>query len=254
MALTIACRVASYGNYQDRAWTHLPEIGIRHVEIPVPAEAEVEDVRKRLADSGLHASSLQARCDISHVDAAEHMKPQIETCKAFDARICFVSIKAGDTDRQAVWERLRKIADFARSHDVTVAMETHPDLVTNADIARETMVAIDHPYIGVNFDTANIYFYNENRDAVTELTNIIDFVAAVHLKDKLGGMKEWNFPTLGTGFVDFPTIFDILRKGGFEGPCTIELEGTHGQERTEAEQLAYVADSVEYLRSIGAFD
>ena len=34
---------------------------------------------------------------------------------------------------------------------------------------------------------------------------------------------------------------------------TIELEGTRGVERDEAGQLQYVADSVAYLRQIGAF-
>jgi len=253
MPNVIACRIASYGKYQDRAWSHLPEIGVRNVEMPVPPLDQRDAARRRLADHGLTATSLQSLCDISQADAVETMRPQLEACAEFGARVCFVSIKAGDTDRALVWDRLRAIGDVAQTLGVVVAMETHPDLITNGDVARETMTAIDHPHVRVNFDTGNIYFYNEGRTAVGELDKIIDCVAAVHLKDSGGGYQEWNFPTLGTGAVDFPAIFKRLADHGFTGPCTMELEGTKGTDRDEPAQLAYIADSVAYLRSIGAF-
>ena len=32
----LACRLASYGKYQDAAWSHLPSIGVHHVFLSVP--------------------------------------------------------------------------------------------------------------------------------------------------------------------------------------------------------------------------
>jgi sugar phosphate isomerase/epimerase len=248
----IACRVASYGKFQDRAWSHLPEIGVTNVEVPVPEPGQQDDLRKRLADHGLTATSFQAKCDITQPDAVALMQPQIAACAAFDVRICFVSIKAGDTDRTLVWQRLQAIGDVARDLGVIVAMETHPDLVTNGQVAAETMAAIGHPNVKVNYDTANVHFYNENMTSTDELAKIIDHVAAVHLKDTNGQYKTWHFPVLGTGVVDFPQIFKMLTNCGFKGPCTMELEGIEGVEMNEAEHLKYIADSVEYLRQIGA--
>ncbi len=247
----IACRLASYGKFQDRAWSHLPEIGIRLIEMPVPAIGEHKDVKKRLADHGLHVSSFQALCDVSKPEAVEIMRPQLETCHAFGVQICFLSAKAGETDKSAVYKRLEAIGDEAGKLGVTVAMETHPDLITNGDIAYQTMNAIDHPHVRVNFDTANIYYYNQGRTAVGELAKIIDEVISVHLKDTSGGYQEWNFPVLGTGVVDFPHIFQMLAARGFTGPYTMELEGTKGIERDEVAQLQYVADSASYLRTLG---
>lgn len=252
MPHTIACRIASYGNYQDRAWTHLPEIGIRNVEMPVPEPGERDAIRRKLADHGLKATSLQARCDITQADAPDVMKPQLEACAFHGATICFLSVKAGETDRSIVWNRLRAIGDAAAELGVIVALETHPDLVTNADLARETMKAVDHPHIRVNFDTGNIYFYNHDRTAHGELARIIDSVAAVHIKDSSGGYQEWNFPALGTGAVDFPAVFKLLDDHAFTGPCTMELEGTKGVDRSEGEHLEYIASSVRYLRQIAA--
>lgn len=254
MRNTIAVRLASYGRYQELGWSHLPSIGISHVEIPVPPVEEQAAVQRRLREHGLSATSLQARCDISQPDAVEVMRPQLESCAALGARVCFVSIKAGQTDRAVVWERLQAIGDVAADLGVTVAMETHPDLITNGDVACQTMQAINHRHVRVNFDTANIYFYNQQRTAVGELEKILEYVASVHLKDTPGGYQEWNFPTLGTGVVDFPAIFRRLNARGFTGPFTLELEGTKGVERDQAGQLAYIADSVAYLRRIGAFD
>ena len=41
-ASPLACRLASYGDYQDAAWTHLPSLGIRHVFMNTPEPGEVE--------------------------------------------------------------------------------------------------------------------------------------------------------------------------------------------------------------------
>lgn len=247
----IACRLASYADYQDRAWTHLPQIGIRNVEIPAPPPGELAETKKKLADHGLTATSLQGKTDITQPNAAEVLKPQFEACAALGAKVLFLSVKAGQTDRSIVWQRMRAMGDLAQSFGVTIAVETHPDLATNGDVGAETMKAVNHPNVRINFDTANIYFYNRNRTAISELAKVIDYVASVHLKDTPGGFEEWTFPVLGTGVVDFPAVFKMLGSRGFVGPYTMELEGTQGVQRNEAEQLAYIADSAAYLRTTG---
>jgi len=254
MAHTIACRILSYGKYQERGWSHLPVIGVTNVEIPVPPPDECANMKRKLADHGLKATSLQSLCDITKPEAVEIMRPQLETCVDFGAKYCFLSAKPGDTEPAHVWERLRGMGDVAASLGVTIVIETHPPLATNGDLSRETIEAINHPNVRINFDTANIFFYNENRTAVAELAKCINYVASVHLKDTPGRYQEWNFPALGTGVVNFPEIFRMLDHRGFDGPYTLELEGTKGVDRNEAEHLAYIADSVSYLRQIGVFD
>jgi len=252
MARVIACRIFSYGKYQDRAWTHLPEIGIRNVEMPAPPAPEWAATKRKLGDHGLKATSLQSLCDLTRPDAVEVMRPQLEACAEFGSNICFLSAKPGDTPLKDIWERLRAMGDVAAGYDVTIVLETHPPLVTHGDLGRETMAAIDHPRVRINFDTGNIHFYNKGRTATDELAKVADLVAAVHLKDHTGRFEEWSFPVLGQGVVDFPGIFRMLDERGFQGPCTMELEGSKGQEFTEQQQCQYVADSVAYLRSIGA--
>ncbi|HSW47430.1 MAG TPA: sugar phosphate isomerase/epimerase family protein, partial [Phycisphaerae bacterium] len=207
MANLIACRILSYGKYQHRAWAHLPSIGIRNVEMPIPPADQKADVRKKLADNGLRVTSLQSLCDVTLPDAVDIMRPQLEACVEFGANYCFLSAKAKETDRAIVHDRLRAIGEAAKSLGVTVVLETHPDLVTNGDVGRQTMRAVNHPNVRINYDTANVYFYNRDVTAVGEMAKLIDDIASVHLKDSTGKFEEWVFPTLGTGVVDFPEIF-----------------------------------------------
>jgi L-ribulose-5-phosphate 3-epimerase len=217
----------------------------------VPEPGDLESVRRRLADHGLRASSLQGKCQIAKPDVVDDLRMQIHTCAALGAKYLFLSVKAGDTPRPDVWDRLREIGDRAAQEDVTIVIETHPDLVTNGEVGRQTMESIHHPNVGINFDTGNIYYYNRNTDPVTELTKCIEHVRSVHLKETNGEYETWHFPALGKGVVDFPEIFRTLDARHFDGPFTLELEGIKGLELDEAGQLKMVEDSVEYLRRIG---
>jgi inosose dehydratase len=253
MKKLIACNVGSYGKYAERAWTHLPQIGINHVEVRVPTtDQDKKDLRKRLDESGLTVSSFLGSCDVKSDDLAALIEPQIATCRQFGARILFVSATAGDTDRNLIWQRLRAAGDVAAQGGVKIAMETHPDLMANGDVGRQTMESVKHPNVQVNFDTANIHYYNQGIDGAEELKKVLEHVASVHLKDTTGKYRTWDFPALGTGIVDFAKIFSILSERGFSGPYTMELEGTEGKTFSETERIAYVADSVAHLKSIGA--
>ena len=247
----IACRIGCYGEFLDDAWTHLPSLGIRHIETMCPDASELPELRTKLKDHGLVASSLHCVCDIKRDDVVEVLKPQFDLFPEFGTRICFTSVHAGNLPRETVWKRLREIGDAAEARDVVVAMETHPDLVENAKNSRTTMEAVNHPNIRVNFDTANIYYYNEGCSAVDDLRDSVEFVASVHLKDSSGKYRTWDFPALGQGVVDYPGVFQIMSDRGFPGPFTMELEGTEGVMLDRDGCLKHIADSAMYLQSIG---
>ncbi|HIE51337.1 MAG TPA: sugar phosphate isomerase/epimerase [Armatimonadetes bacterium] len=247
----ISCNLASYGKYRETAWEHLPKLGITHVELPLPAPEEVIAVQAKLAQYGLACATLQAPCPLGEEEVVEKFETALDIATQMGVKVIFVSVKAGETPREIVFERLRRIGDRAAPRGIRLALETHPDLCHNGEVAAETMRGVDHPNVGLNFDTANIYFYNQGMDAVTELKKILPHVVSVHLKDTNGGYRTWYFPTLGEGVVDFPEIFRLLNGQGFYGPFTLELEGIGGEKLTLEQQQARVAQSVEYLRQIG---
>jgi len=253
MSNIIACRINSYAAHEEHAWTHLPQIGIRHVAVRYPGSEGLEQIKRRLAASGLTAVSVHDSCDVDNPDALDIAKPKLAAAAELGAPICFFSVKSQIGPRPEAYDRLRAIGEQAGDLGVTVSVETHPPFAANGDVARETMTAVDHPHVRINFDTANIYYLNEGRDSVTELGKIIEYVASVHLKDSHGVRGQFDFPALGEGVVDFPAIFEMFAQRGFTGPFIMELEGTEGVELDEAAQLKHVETSVEYLRRIGAF-
>ncbi len=250
-ASIIACRLSSYAPFEAVAYEHLAGLGVRFVEIPVPGPDDLRHVRATLDNHGLAASSLHAEFDVQRADIAEQVKNQMPAFAALGAKVMFVSARAGDLPLDVVYARLREAGTVAAAHEVTIALETHPDLVTNSPTALATMRGVDHPNVRINFDTANIYFYNEGVDGVAELHRIVDHIAAVHLKDTDGGFRHWHFPALGRGIVRFRDVFAELDAAGFAGPCTLELEGIEGETKTERLVCERVAESVGYLRGLG---
>ncbi|MBU0639672.1 MAG: sugar phosphate isomerase/epimerase [Planctomycetes bacterium] len=247
----IACRVASYGDFAALAYEHLSGLGVKCVEIPVPAPDNIESTKAELERFGLSASTLHGECDVARADIAAAIRAQMPAFAALGTRYMFVSVKAGDTPLETAYQRLREAGDVAGENGVTIVLETHPDLLTNGEVGRRTMEAVAHPQVRVNFDTANVYFYNRDVDAVDELRQVAEFVGAVHLKDTDGGYRHWYFPALGTGVVKFPEIFAVLDDVGFAGPCTLEIEGIEGETPTERLVCERVAASADYLRGLG---
>ena len=249
----LACRLANYQEFEEAAWTHLPSIGIWHVFMSVPSPDQVEATRKRLTAHGLTAVVFRGDADLSLPSGVDRLAEQLATCEKLGVKFLFLSVKRREVDKQVIYERLRQAGDLARTHGVTLALETHPDLGTNGDIQLETMRQVNHPNVRVNFDTGNIHYYNRSTDAPTELRKIADYVATVELKDHNGEFETWNFPTLGRGIVDFPAVLAILREHHYTGPMTVEIEGIKGVRRDQQAIEQDIADSVAYLRSLGRF-
>jgi sugar phosphate isomerase/epimerase len=246
----IACRYSSYEPFEALAFEHVASIGLRHVEIMVPAADQLEATATALQRHGLVASSLHGECDVTRADIAEHVAAQMPAFARLGCKLMFTSAQRGELTAETVYHRLRTAGDVCREHGVTIAMETHPDLMTNADVALHTMQAVDHPNLRMNFDTANLYYYNRGIDCVQELRKVVQYVAAVHLKDTDGGYHHWHFPALGDGIVNFAGIFAVLDQAGFAGPCALEIEGLEGEEKTEQLVCDRVAASVNHLRRL----
>jgi sugar phosphate isomerase/epimerase len=53
--------------------------------------------------------------------------------------------------------------------------------------------------------------------------------------------------------VDFAATFEVLDEAGFDGPCTLEIEGVAGETATQELVCERMAESVEHLRGLGRF-
>jgi sugar phosphate isomerase/epimerase len=250
----LSCNLASYRGHVEKAYEHLPTIGVKHVEIALPPMDKADEVMANLAAHGLSPATLMASGDIASDAIVEQFAGFCDVARKMGVTVIFTSVHAGEIPKPTVYERMRRVGEEAAKRSVLVAMETHPDLMQNGDVAMETLRAIDHPNIRMNFDTANIMYYNEHTTTRDELSKVARHVASVHLKDSNGRPRAWDFPTLGDGVIDFRRCIRMLNEVGFHGPFTMELEGIEGQKLNAEEAAEDVAKSVAYLRRIAEFE
>jgi sugar phosphate isomerase/epimerase len=250
----IACRPGSFASFHQEAFEHLAKIGLPNVEIGVPAEKEWPELKAKIAKFKMNVTSVAGGVDFSKAESVAAFDLLARGAKEFGAKIIFLSVKSGGKPLPECYAGLRKLGDIAKANGATIALETHPDLVTNGEVAAQTMKGTEHPNVKLNYDSANLYYYNENIDGIAELKKFMPWMGAVHLKESDGKPKSWYFPGLheGHGIVNFPEIFKLCNAAGFYGPFTMEIEGIEGEKLTREQAVARVANSVTYLKSIGA--
>ena len=250
----IACRPGNYGQYSAEAFKHLRAAGIKHVETDVPPADQWPARKAALKEHGLKVSSVAGSVNLSKPAEVAAFARLARGAKAFGARIIFLSVNSGGQPLDECYRILRELGDTAKACGATIGMETHPDMATNGDVAAATMKGVNHPNVKLNYDSGNIYYYNQGVDGVAEFKKFLPWLASVHLKETNGKPKTWYFPGLheGQGIVNFPEIFRLCKEANFTGPFTLEIEGIEGEKPTLEQVCARVANSVAYLKSIGA--
>ncbi len=99
----------------------------------------------------------------------------------------------------------------------SLGIEIHGEITKSGKASLPVLERIGRKNVLINYDTANVDFYGAVK-AVDDLPVSIPKLVHVHLKDKLGEGKVWDFPAIGEGDIDFARVLQILDKGGYTGP------------------------------------
>lgn len=270
----LSCFTNSYGRHGPQAAIELlPQAGIRHIELaiktagvaspfgetPLLTDAstagDLDAVRRLLAESGVALSSCNVTSgNVLDPAAVERTLRKLQLAAALG--VTLVVGGAGEAhnleETARLWRHLQRIGDAAAEFGLTYCCETHPGACRNAERMMETMAAVGHDQVQLNFDTGNLYFYNRDVDLEGSLRRVAPFVRHVHLKDTPGGFEEWRFTELGSGCVDFAMVRRILEDANYPGPYSLEIEGVQGEPALSLEQHhARVVASVWHLRDCG---
>lgn len=142
------------------------------------------------------------------------------------------------------------IDSLAGAYGIKVAIHEHWKGVSHYWNPDTTLMAINgHPNFGVCADLGHWPKSGINPlDAVKKLSG---HILAIHLKD----IAAYNDPKLvdvpvGTGVVDFPAIFQELKKQGFNGPIYIERDAVEQPNNLQSvkQEVAYYNDQVKKLQ------
>jgi len=264
MKSVLSCSTNSYHGFSlEQALAGISAAGLKAVEIAaVPGYTEhvvpeqlnekgLAALKEQLARLGLTVSSLSGHVDLTTETGLEQLKRRIKFARELGVGI--VNTFAGHTvskeKEEAFFANIAAAADVASRQGVILAVETHGGIMGRSSDCRRTMERINHPNVGINYDPANVIFYTGDRPEQT-IDPLLPFIRHVHLKDKIGGKDEWNFPALGTGTVDFECLLGKLLGFGYTGPLSIEIEFTsEGAANPETVDRA-VADSYRYITEL----
>lgn len=123
----------------------------------------------------------------------------------------------------------------------------HGSWCNNGKTGAEIIEKVNHPNVRLNYDTGNVSLYG-GVWAVDDIQYALPYMSFLHIKDVGGELKEWNFPALGEGRVDFEKIAKALEN--YTGPISVEVE-FDGSERSLDEINAAVKKSHDFLVNLG---
>jgi L-ribulose-5-phosphate 3-epimerase len=124
-------------------------------------------------------------------------------------------------------DSIRECLPAAEKMGVLLALENHWGLTTSVDTLLQIWRAVDSPWLGLNLDTGNF-----PGDPYEPLAKVAPHATIVQAKTYYGG---GNWYTLD---LDYKRIAGILRKAGFKGYISLEMEGKEPAETAVPKSLA----------------
>jgi L-ribulose-5-phosphate 3-epimerase len=159
----------------------------------------------------------------------------------------FIPENPGDPLYPQVVEAIRTVAQHCQGNGQAFLMETGQETPTTMSRAIRD---VKMPNLGVGLDTANLLLYGK-ANPVDAVDILGPHVMSVHAKDGRWPTDPYQFGEevlIGTGLVDFRTVFSKLHHLGYRGAITIERETSGAQQiadfRTEKSYLEHVIREV----------
>lgn len=230
-----------------RGWTEhvLPDMSFRGLL----------QVRNRLNAEKIEVVGMSGHCNLMDPDRLKDFRENIALAGFFGARHILSSIGEAHlqdqvTDESALQEHLISLIPDLEQEDLLLCLEVHgQNHGSGAAIAR-IVRELGHPRVKIAYDTANALFYSDV-DLLADVAFAADEIAYIHLKDKGGDRKVWDFPALGKGWVPFPDLFKLLEEKNIYVPWSIEIEFTAEGAQNVEEVHQALLDSASYLHSLG---
>lgn len=267
MERIIAVNSNCYHGYSiEEAIDGISSAGFRYIELtatkgwtehvfPTMSFSYLCSVKDRLKSAGLLPFSMSGHTNLMDSERVGDFIMNMRLANFFGCDYIVSSIgEAHLKDRatvsnEEVAEHIRALIPYLEEFHLTLVLENHGEHATGK-IIREIVELVNSPRVRINYDTANVlYFADVN--PLDDIPGCIDWIGYMHIKDKAGGNREWNFPALGQGSIDFPAIFSLLEQAGNACPLSIEIEFTSSGSSSLVEVNQAVKQSYAYLTELG---
>lgn len=164
---------------------------------------------------------LKAAGELGHALSPKH-PPVIET-------VLGGRPETWETKKGTMVRNLREWAKAGKSANTVIAVKAHVGgaLHTPED-ARWLVDELDSPWIKLAYDFSHFQLYGF--DLEKSLKMMIDDSVFIHIKDKTGTSKKFQFLLPGDGDIDYATYFKLLKQSSYKGGVIVEVSGQiHGK-------------------------
>ncbi len=128
-----------------------------------------------------------------------------------------------------VTDNLLVLLEECKKLDISLIIES----VLNSEKLFKILDYINNPLLGCVYDTGNRY---EIGDPVSEINHLSKFIKHIHLKDK----RNYENVVIGSGCVDFLSIFKKLGEISYQGAFCFETNRGKYPQNTMKHNLEYV--------------
>ena len=271
--LLLAHTNSYHGFSLEEAIKGIAAAGFKHVELsavkgwtehvmPDMSDEDLEGVKRLLADHGITAVALSGHCNLMEEQRLDDFRRSIELAAKLGCRYIVTSTGEahfGEDEERNDDELIRNIKSLLPSlekHGIILAIETHGEVYGTGTSLYAITQAVGSELVSVNFDTANCFFWG-GAQPMDDIRTCVNGVRYVHLKDKIGPQKEWNFPGSGNGELPLREFIEYMGANGYEGPYSVEIEYTEEFCMRDKDQPGDIdiankemADSYKFLSSI----
>ncbi len=219
--------------------------------------AEIEAVRGWLAEYHLTCTCIVGPHCLNSEDGVARFKRRIDlavtlgtdlveggTFWPFNGRLPY-SESEWRRATDLFYYRLGRAAEYAASKGVRITVETHTGLTHTGEQCLPLLERVDTDVVGITYDTGNILHRDPSARPEEDIRHVLGHVFSLHVKD-YDPKDPRARPAIGQGAVNFPAVFEQLRRSGFAGPANLEGVGGDTEEASDEK----LRESYAYLKSI----
>ena len=233
--------------FPSEAWqqefSNASKLGVSFIELlterefnsenPVWSEEGRQEIKDLCLRTGCKTYSLCIDYVINHSllddkdeTTLEHVKKAFSAASLLNCKIViFPLLEASNLLEENAHKFVpifKYLSNEASKYDLKICVES----LLKANELKKFLNLVGHPNVKAVFDTGNRA--NTSSDLYSEIVSLGNYVEHVHIKDK---NKYGENVILGTGLVDFRSIFSALKKINYAG--ALNFETTRGQNPLE---------------------
>lgn len=252
---TLGCPAWQWSKILDYAAAHnFPAIELRGLEgnLDLPSHEVFAPSRIARTRSEIRAHDLRIACVSSsaHLDEPAGAKRTqqlsdakrfLELAAALDAPYVRVfgtgsgdpSIAPSDALKEKVASGLKELGEFAASHNVTVILESHDNLVTSP-VLSDVLQRAGSDHVALLWD-AHHTFASGKEDPEFTVAQLGKWIRHTHLKDSVLDGKDRKYVLTGRGDVPIQRQVSALQRMGYKGFYCFEWEKVWHPDLTDPE-------------------